>query len=363
MSVLTRPRPRARTRPRIAESGNRVLVAAVSAVLLASGGLAAGGGSASAAPPAPPGEVSKARLLSYLGESTGRHMLSGQQDGPNNNPAQWEQKVHDITGEYPGMWGGDFGFSQNDIDNRQKVVDQAKKVWSAGSIPAMTMHACRPDVATCDFEGGSDPVKGSRLSDEEWTEVLTDGAPLNEDYKRKLDQFVPYFQQLEDAGIPVLFRPLHEMNEGWAWWGGRSGENGSAALFRLTRDYLESQGFDNIVWVWNVKDIDGQAARAADFYPGDDYADLVTLDAWWHDFPTDDWYRAVRDIAGDKPIALAEVGKVPNPSAMASQPEWAYWSVWTNYLVDHNTGEEVKAGYYDPRVLNRGEVDIPAAGR
>jgi mannan endo-1,4-beta-mannosidase len=149
-------------------------------------------------------------------------VLSGQQGGANSNPSQWIGKVHDITGKYPGIWNGDFGFSQNDIDNRQTVINEAKAEWSAGALPGLMMHACRPDVATCDFEGGSDPVNGSKLSDAEWQQVITDGTTLNTDYKHKLDQFVPYFQQLKDAGVTVLFRPLHEMNEGWAWWGGRA---------------------------------------------------------------------------------------------------------------------------------------------
>ena len=109
-----------------------------------------------------------------------------------------------------------------------------------------------PDVGTCEFNGG---VNGSRLSDAEWTQqIITNGTSLNNAYKAKLDTAVPYLQQLKDAGVPVLFRPLHEMNEGWAWWGGRSGANGSARLYQITHDYLLSKGLTNLIWVWNVKD-------------------------------------------------------------------------------------------------------------
>ena len=78
------------------------------------------------------------------------------------------------------------------------------------------------------------PEDGALLLDPVHVWLITDGTTLNNDYKRKLDQFVPYFQQLKDAGIPVLFRPLHEMNEGWAWWGGRPGASGSARLYQIT---------------------------------------------------------------------------------------------------------------------------------
>ncbi|MFI6348433.1 glycoside hydrolase family 26 protein [Streptomyces sp. NPDC050560] len=346
--------PRARIRP---------LLAAVAAAALTGTALTLTGGSAAADPPGGQG-VTAADEIAYLSSLTGSKVLSGQQGGANSDPAAWINKVHDITGKYPGVWNGDFGFSQNDIDNRQTVIDEAEGEWAAGALPGLMMHACRPDVATCDFEGGSDPVKGSHLADDEWHDVLTDGTALNTDYLRKLDQFVPCFQQLKDAGIPVLFRPQHEMNEGWAWWGGRAGQDGSAALFRLTHDYLESKGLDNIVWVWALKDVAGGASQAADYYPGDDYVDVVGLDVWNDRFAGDDWYRALSDIAGDKPMALAEVGSVPQPDQLTAQPRWVYWNVWLDYLTNpaYNSNDSVKSGYYDGRVLSRGEFHIPTDG-
>ncbi|MBB5867780.1 mannan endo-1,4-beta-mannosidase [Allocatelliglobosispora scoriae] len=338
----------------------RRLAATLAAAVLTLAGLSAGPAPALAAPPAPAG-VTRTDVVNYFSGLTGRNWLSGQQDGPNSNPVQWTNKVRDITGLYPGVWGGDFGFSQNDIDNRQRVFDQAKAAWAAGTIPAITWHACAPLVATCNFEGGSWPVKGSRLSDSQWNELVTDGGGLNTSWKRRLDQTVPYFQQLKDAGIPVLFRPSHEMNEAWSWWGGRPGPNGSRKLFQITHDYLLSKGFTNIVWVWNVKDLAGGAGSVADYYPGDGYVDLVTLDVWVQYFPSTEWYTAMQNIAHGKPIALAEVGRTPTPAQMAAQPRWTYFSVWMDWLTkpEYNTNDGVKATYYDPRVLNRGEISIP----
>ncbi|WP_340643627.1 glycosyl hydrolase [Streptomyces spinosirectus] len=344
----------------------RALLAGTVAAAVAGLALTLTGGSASAAPAAPPAAsgVTKADEIAYLKSLTGNHVLSGQQGGANSNPSQWISKVHDITGKYPGIWNGDFGFSQNDIDNRQTVINEAKAECNAGALPGLMMHACRPDVATCAFEGGSDPVNGSKLSDAEWSQVITDGTTLNNDYKAKLQQFVPYFQQLQDAGIPVLFRPLHEMNEGWAWWGGRPGPNGSARLFQITHDYLEAQGLHNIIWVWALKDVAGGASQAASYYPGDNYVDVVGMDVWVNKFPSNDWYNALSNIAGAKPMALAEVGSVPQPAQLSAQPKWVYWNVWLDYLTNsaYNSNDSVKAGYYDPRVLSRGDIHIPTGG-
>ncbi|UOZ04961.1 glycosyl hydrolase [Amycolatopsis sp. WQ 127309] len=338
------------------------IVAALAAIVGASFVIAQG--PAAAAPPAPAG-VTKADVIGYLKSLTGNHVLSGQQGGANSNPGQWVQKVHDITGQYTGLWGGDFGFSQNDIDNRQTVINQAKTEWNNGTLASLTMHACRPDVATCSFEGGSGPVKGSKLSASEWTQIVQDGTSLNAAYKRKLDQLVPYFQQLEDAGVPVMFRPLHEMNEGWAWWGGQAGANGSARLYQITHDYLESRGLDNIIWVWALKDVANGASQARSYYPGDNYVDVIGLDVWVQKFPATDWYNALSAIAGTaKPLALAEVGSVPQPAQMAAQPKWTYWSVWLDWLTnpDYNSTASVQAGYFNARTYNQGEIHIPSGG-
>jgi mannan endo-1,4-beta-mannosidase len=68
------------------------------------------------------------------------------------------------------------------------------------------------------------------------------------------------------------------------------------------------------------------------------------------------------NIAGSgKPMALAEVGSVPQPSQLSAQPKWVYWNVWMDSLTNtgYNSTDSVKAGYYDPRVLSQGDVHIP----
>ncbi|MYX18806.1 glycosyl hydrolase, partial [Streptomyces sp. SID8380] len=344
-------------------SRTRALLAGATTVATLALALLSGAPAAQAAPPGPAG-VTKADELAYLRSLTGNHVLSGQQGGANSDPAYWTARVHDITGEYPAVWNGDFGFSQNDIDNRQKVVDQAKTEWNNGSLPGLMMHACRPDVATCSFEGGADPVKGSKLSDSEWQQVVTDGTSLNSAYKRKLDQFVPYFQQLKSAGVPVLFRPLHELNEGWAWWGGRPGANGSARLFRITHDYLESKGLDNLLWVWNVKDTaaNGGSGGVGNFYPGDDAVDVASLDPWVKGYPTGDWYQAMLNTAHGKPVALAEVGTVPTPAQLAAQPRWAWFMIWSEYLTTANSASGLQSTFNNSRVLSQGQFTLPSGG-
>lgn len=302
---------------------------------------------------------SKQQVINYLRSTAGSGIVSGQHNKePASNPGQYTQQVKDVTGQYPGLWGGDLMFRAEDVAHRQRVVDQAKTEWANGSLVALTWHVCPPTMgSSCEFDGG---VKSS-ITDTQFSQIVTDGTALNNAWKRRLDEVVPYLQQLKSAGVPVLFRPLHEMNEKWNWWGDRPGANGGARLYRITHDYLAGKGLDNLIWVWNVQD--NPAGGWANYYPGNQYVDVASLDVWYKNYPSQADYQQLRNIAGSKPIALAEMGKIPNASLLTSQTRWSYFMMWSEQLKGNNTNAEIQAGYFHSRVLNQGEVKLPAAAR
>lgn len=154
------------------------------------------------------------------------------------------------------------------------------------------------------------------------------------------------------------------MNESWNWWGNRPGANGGAKIFQQMRDYFDAQGLDNLIWVWNVQD--NPAGGWSSYYPGAQYADVVSLDVWYKGYPSSADYQQIQSIAGAKPIAIAETGKVPTAAVLTSQTRWAYFMVWSEQLRGNNTNAEIQATYHHPRVLNQGEVTLgtgPAAGK
>ncbi|MGW0913823.1 glycosyl hydrolase [Streptomyces sp. NPDC002784] len=298
----------------------------------------------------------KQTVLNYLRTITGNSIVSGQHNKePATAPGQYTQQVKDVTGQYPGLWGGDLMFDATDVANRQRVIDQARTEWANGSLVTLTWHVCPPTGgSTCPFEGG---VK-SNVTNAQFTQIITSGSALNNAWKRRLDEVVPYLQQLENAGVPVLFRPLHEMNESWNWWGNRPGANGSARLFQITRDYLAgTKGLDHLIWVWNVQD--NPAGGWSTYYPGHQYVDVVSLDVWYKNHPSSADYQQMQSIAGTKPMALAEMGKIPNSTLLNSQTRWAWFMMWSEQLRGNNTNAEIQAAYFHPRVLNQGEVVLP----
>ncbi|MBC7724109.1 MAG: glycosyl hydrolase [Burkholderiaceae bacterium] len=292
--------------------------------------------------------------MNYLHSITGSKVVSGQHNKePAALPGQYTQRVHDITGVYPGLWGGDFLFGANDVGNRQSVINQARTEWQNGSLVVLSWHVCPPTGgSSCTWE----QINGD-LDDWQWSQLTTDGTFLNNAWKSRLDEIAPFLQQLENAGVPAIFRPLHEMNEDWPWWGGRSGSDGSSRLYQITYDYLvHSKGFGNLVWAWNVQD--NPNGDLAGYYPGAGYTDVVTLDAWYKDFPSQGEYNSLRSIAAGKPIALGEIGRMPAEWQLSSQPDWTYFMHWSEQLEGNNSHQAIKDTYYNPRVLHQGDLAI-----
>ncbi len=290
------------------------------------------------------------RVLHYLRGISGTKTLSGIHNRHNTNPDQYTGQIHDVTGKYPAMWSGDFLFEQQDIDARQGMIDQAKTEWSHGAVVGIMYHACPPTQGeSCGWDGGV----LSHLSDAQWGDLVTDGGELNAIWKSRLEVISPFLQQLKDAGVAPLFRPLHEMNQGAFWWGGRPGPNGTRRLFQLTHDYLVgTKGLDNLLWVWDVQDLSWDFDQ---YDPGPGYYDIAALDVYGDGF-TQAKYDAMVAVAGGNLIAIGECARLPRAWELDSQPGWTFFMSWSELTFSDNSGQEIVDLYASPKVLTLDEM-------
>ena len=143
---------------------------------------------------------------------------------------------------------------------------------------------------------------------------------------RDIDVIAGHLQELKDVGVPVLFRPLHEAEGGWFWWGAK-GPEPAKQLYRLLYDRLVNQHeLNNLIWVWN--------SEQPEWYPGDDVVDIMSVDVYPkagdHD-PLAERYENLRNLVSDsKMIALAENGSIPDPQQMEEQGiHWSWFCTWT----------------------------------
>jgi mannan endo-1,4-beta-mannosidase len=312
------------------------------------------------AAPVNPNATAEARaLLKQIDQISGHFTLTGQHNFP-NHVSRWSDRIYDLTGKFPAIFGQDFGFAGGDdkdsVEGRSSMIEEAKRQYRNGAVIALTWHAVRPtDDEPVTFR---DSVQG-HLTDFEWSELLTPGTDLNNRWVEQVDVIAGYLRQLQDAGVPVLFRPYHEMNGNWFWWGGRPGEHGSAALYRqIYSRFVDMHHLNNLVWVWNVNSPSENAGPIASYFPGAEYADIVTMDIYG-EFKQSHYDDMVA-LAGDKPIALAEVGAMPTLEVLARQPRWAYLMMWSGLAESSNLPEQLQTMFHAPNLLNRGDPPFTA---
>ncbi len=291
-------------------------------------------------------------VLEYLYSIFGKKTLAGQHNKePNADPDKWTAYIKETTGKFPALWSGDFLFQQENIDERWTMINEAKKQWENGAVINLMWHACPPgEGEPCGWDPG---LLNAQLSDEQWNELITDGTGLSEAWKSRMDDIAVYLQYLEDNGVQVLFRPLHEMNQGKFWWGGRPGPKGTAELYRITRNYFtKEKGLTNLVWVWDMQDM----SRDFEAYnPGDEYWDVFAFDIYDNGYDKS-WYNYILPIAGDKPMAIGECSKLPTPEILKEQPRWVFFMPWAELVQQSNTPEQIKTIYQNPNVITLDEM-------
>jgi len=196
----------------------------------------------------------------------------------------------------------------------------------------------------------------AQLSNAQFQQLLTPGTALYNTWIGRLDTLAGYFQTLKDQGVVVLFRPLHEMNQCVFWWSCHTGTYSSAALYRLTHDYLTTnKGLDNIIWVWNVQDFSSLGSDVDTYSPGTAYFDIAALDVYDGGYTTSNYNTMLR-IAAGKLIAIAENQYAPTASVLASQPKWLYEMQWPDWTYDSKNVAVVPGLYGAANVLTLDEM-------
>jgi mannan endo-1,4-beta-mannosidase len=295
-------------------------------------------------------------LLAYLQSLSGKHTLSGQHNFPISRDKN-TQFAAGYIGKTPVVWSQDFGFARDgDKDSylaRPSVIEEAVRQHKLGAIVTLCWHAVPP---TAEEPITFQPLPGydttalasvqGKLLDKQFKDILTPGTKLYKQWIKQVDEIAMYLKQLQDAKVPVLWRPYHEMNGDWFWWGGRyEGKYTTAALYRQIFDRLvKHHKLNNLIWVWSV-DRPGKPGREFDkYYPGNQYLDILAIDIYGNDF-SQSYYDGLMALSQGKPIALGEVGNPPSVDILNKQPNWNFWVVWSGMTrgTSHDVYEKITA--------------------
>jgi mannan endo-1,4-beta-mannosidase len=231
---------------------------------------------------------------------------------------------------------------------RLALVQRCIDLHRAGAIITLMWHGPLP---TCgDESGDNDLWMPGGMTADRWHALVDPQSELHRDWQHQVDHIAGYLKLLRDADVPVLWRPYHEMNGGWFWWGNQPNrEYGFPRLWRMLFERLNGEHqLHNLLWVWNPnapRDTPGDEAGAyEDYYPGHDMVDVLAADVY-HDDYRQSHHDHLQKLAEGRPIALGEVGHLPSADVLQSQPGWSWVMPWGGLLFRFNTRENIRAIY------------------
>ncbi|MFM9988502.1 glycoside hydrolase family 26 protein [Flavobacterium sp.] len=284
----------------------------------------------------------------------------GQQDAFNGfYTSSGDSDIKKTTGYDPALLGSDFMFITDKNNNGQAsnwfyqqeniITDDAKEAKSKGMINVFCWHLREPNNEDSFYAADMTVVQQQTA----FRSILPGGVNHNW-YKTKLDKVASVVSNLRDANnklIPIIFRPFHEFDGSWFWWGANyCSPDEYKAVFQFTVDYLKNtKNVHNILYSFAPDNTYTTSISYLSRYPGDTYVDVLGMDNYG-DFnnqgPTgvtnaNNKLRYLSDLAISKKkiAALTESGyRVTNTT-----PAITNW--FSTYLYDAITNNNVQIGF------------------
>jgi hypothetical protein len=279
--------------------------------------------------------------------------MAGHQDDPFYGIGwAYEDGKSDVkltVGDYPAVMGFELGgIEMGDEKNLDSVPftrihDELLAHVKRGGIVTISWHPRNPLTGGTAWDVTSNKVVKS---------ILPGGvkADLFKVWMARLADFLESLKDEAGQPVPIIFRPWHENNGSWFWWGQKlCSDSEFKALWNLLQDYMNARGFSNLLWSYSPN-LDGgwTLERFMQRYPGNDRVTLIGEDAYqWGS--EQDFIKAVNsDLTfltqfaknNGKLLAMTECGFKNIPDATwfsrVLKPQMdkypiSYFLLWRNY--------------------------------
>jgi mannan endo-1,4-beta-mannosidase len=305
-------------------------------------------------PVTPEPTESAQKLYNFLLNNFGKRVISGvMTERPFENNGQYTPQdyntqtelsyINKASGKNVVLVGFDFLHSSGKNSDQQwyqgythASLEMAKTVWKAGGIPQFNWHWKDPMHEVEAFytqSSGNDPYTEFSIG-KAYDEATGKWKTSSDEYKaivRDMEMIADSLLTLQKEGVAVLWRPLHEASGKWFWWG-TDGAKPCVALYKLMFDiFVNQKGLHNLIWVWTTD----EATDALDWYPGDEYVDVVGRDYYYYPRESNHSslvgsFETVKEMfGGRKIVTLSENGSVPYPDEMkADGANWSWFMPW-----------------------------------
>ncbi len=283
--------------------------------------------------------MTKQALLSLLSSLEGKKILLAQQESPRRGFADRENEwIQALTGELPAIRGLDF--IHDDYDG---VVDRSRIWRDHGGIVTICWHT--------GIEENTYPA--SKEENPDWEKLLTPGTDAWNLLHTRWDRAAEALGKLQAEEIPVLWRPFHEFDGRWFWWG-KAGGDMFRALWKHMHDYFEKDhGLTNLIWVLGYAD---------DILPGwemdPELFDIAGSDTYRGETVHAQAYQRLKTLYPGKPAAFHECGLIPPVDAFFKEKcAWSWIMPWHGNNLMSNHPRRIQEIYQDDRMVTLSRLE------
>lgn len=244
------------------------------------------------------------------------------------NGEEGRSDVKSVTGSHPAVIGVDIsGFSGRPPEAIAKAKETVGKnvidTYNRGGVSTISWHFSNPVS-----KGGFYWVDTVSLPA---VKYIIPGGEAHNTYKdilKGLGEWANGLKGADGKSVPLIFRPYHEFDGGWFWWGKpHCTKEEFNSLWRFTVSYLrDTMNVHNFIYAFSPDNRFQTEEEYLDRYPGDEWVDMVGTDNYG-DMGRDGRYdldkaslklKIVSDYArkAGKLAAFTETGleSIPNPT-------------------------------------------------
>jgi mannan endo-1,4-beta-mannosidase len=294
--------------------------------------------------------TSAQRLYDFIRSQYGQKVITGQ-------TSDYYDDIVTITGKNPLVRGFDLltyspmyayawdnGHSFGAVDNGEtnKVISWYNGTGKKG-IVEVHWHWFSPSGG----QAGTNTFYTSQTTFDVSKAVIS-GTQENIDALRDVDAIAVQLKKINDAGIPIIWRPLHEAGGGWFWWGAK-GPEPCLALWDMVRDRLTNyHGLHNLIWCWSTPE--------TVWYPGNSKVDILGFDSYpgaYNYTIQKSMFDTFHNLAnGSKIVAMTENGPIPDlGQAIDFDAPWSWFCAWNEMVTSENTTQHIIDIYHHPYAL------------
>lgn len=301
-------------------------------------------------------------VLKYLSDITYDKVITGQHT---QTMAQEElHRIMEVTGKQPALLGFEllsYSPNINYLDTDRECMDEVEKNY--GTLKRAWEWAEQKGLITFTWHwfsplGGRSKSFFTQNTDFDASKAVIEGTPENKALISDMDMMAGLLRPFCDKQIPILWRPFHEGDGNWFWWGVK-GADTVKKLFRLMyRRYTDIHGLHNLIWVWN--------SQVPECYPGDDVADIISRDMYpekhLHTSQSEMYHNLIKITRQPKITLIGETGTMPDPEAIHNEKTgWASFMTWSgefSLTEDYNSNEYLKRLYDSPYAVTKERLPV-----